>query len=115
MKKRSRSYENAKARVKGIKGFYNHLFIYLVFLVLWIVFADKILGVVKDNVANSDVGFNEWAKVNYWINPLIWGVVVLFHGVYVFGFKSSFFRKWEAKKLQEYMDEEAAKSNQQYE
>lgn len=109
------SYNKAQKQVKRIKGFYNHLFIYIVFLVLWILFAGRFFGILRDSIANTDVGFDRWSNINFWLNPLIWGVVVLFHRLFVFGFKSNFFKKWEDRKLREFMDEESTKSNNQYE
>lgn len=111
MKKETNSYHLAKAQVKRIKGFYNHLFIYIVFLVLWILFSGRFFGLIRDSIGTTDVGFNRWADINFWLNPLIWGVIVLIHGLFVFGFKSTFFKKWEDRKLQEFIDEESSKSN----
>ncbi|NNC69651.1 MAG: 2TM domain-containing protein [Flavobacteriaceae bacterium] len=115
MKQIDNSYEKARAQVKRLKGFYNHLFIYVIFLIVWFLFAENILGLLRDSVGHSDAGFYRWAGVNLWLNPLIWGVIVLIHGVYVFGFKPSFFKNWEERKIEEYMNEERTESNNRYE
>ena len=109
------SYERAKARVKSIKSFYNHLLIYIIFLVLWIIFAGKFFGLLENSIGNGNEGFLRWANVNFWLNPLIWGVVVLIHGIFVFGLKSSIFRNWEERKIQEFMNEDVTEKRNRYE
>ena len=115
MKKTNNSYEKARAQVKRIKGFYNHLFIYILFLVLWFVFAGKFFGFIGASIGDADDGFFEWANINLWLNPLIWGVIVLVHGAFVFGSRLSLLRNWEERKLQEFMDEESRPTKNQYE
>lgn len=104
------SYDKAIKHVNRIKGFYNHLFIYIIFLVFWIIFAGKFFGLLGDRYINPDKGFLDWVNINMWLNPLIWGIILLIHGLYVFCFKFQFFKDWEDRKIQEYMDEEVSET-----
>jgi len=50
-----------------------------------------------------------------WLNPLIWGTVVLIHGIIVFGSQHSMFKHWEKRKIKKYMDEETVIEKNQWE
>lgn len=109
------AYERAQTKVKRIKGFYNHLFIYILFLVLWFALAGRFMGVIGESIGNANDGFIEWANINLWLNPLIWGLIVVIHALYVFGKTGILVRKWEDRKMQEFMNEEVEESTKRYE
>ncbi len=91
-------YERAKKRVEDEKGFYRHLFVFiLVNIVLQLFYSDMLWD------------YNWMSYTPWWVRfttPLFWGLSLLIHGIYVFnGFKFlSFFKNWEEKKIQEFMD-----------
>ena len=109
------SYEKAQAKVKRIKGFYNHLFIYVLFLILWFTLAGRFFGFIGASIGDADDGFFEWANINLWLNPLIWGVIVVIHAFFVFGTTGKRIRKWEDRKIEEFMTEEEQTPLQRYE
>ena len=89
------SYEKAKKRVEELKGFYIHLFIYLL--------VNIGLVVVNLMVSAAEVWF-------FW--PLFgWGIGIIAHGIYVFGFFGILGAKWEEKKINELMDIEEKKAH----
>lgn len=85
------SYEYAKKRVSDIKGFYTHLFIYLI--------ANGMLFSI--NFFSSP---GQWWF--YW-TTLFWGIGLLIHGVAVFVLEGPFLgRDWERRKIQKIIDGE---------
>ncbi len=90
------SYLKAKKRVKKIKGFYWHLFWYLIvngYLLINILF---VLG------EDLDAFF----QFHNFSTPIYWGIGLVFHWFGVFG-KSSFFSKeWEKRKIKEMMNKD---------
>lgn len=89
-------YELAYKRVKRIKGFYVHLFIYLLvnsFIILSKYNEDSI----------GDANFWEWQS---WNTVFFWGIGVLAHGLSVFGDNLFFGAKWEQKKIKELMNKD---------
>ena len=92
---------NAEKRVKEIKGFYFHLFLYLFFNIVWI----GILFFNNEMASYTEYGF--WGMGYGQISmALIWGVVLLFHWVLIFGKSISVSKKWEEKKMQEILNKE---------
>lgn len=93
--------EKARKRVKAIKGFYKHLTVYvLVNILLWIL-----------NIADRHKidDFFEW---NNFTTAFFWGIGLFFH--WLGTFKPNFWtgRKWEERKIQEYMDREKTRKQQ---
>lgn len=91
-------YERARKKVKDIKGFYTHLTVYL------LVNAGIILlrmGIFQGGLVNLEVP--DWT---YFTTPFFWGIGLAFHGLYVFQHKFSFFKRWEERKIKEYMDKD---------
>jgi len=86
-----KSYERAKNRLRAVKGFYRDLISYIVVnIVLFII-----------NLVFSPG--NWWFL---WI-LLFWGIAIMWHFLGVFVFKNKIFgRKWEEKKIKEYMEDE---------
>lgn len=87
-------YERAKIRVKEIKGFYVHLFMYICVMAF--------LAFINLKYSPDHLWF-------YW--PMLgWGIGVFFNGLkaYDFTFMS---KDWEERKIREYMDNEKKNQN----
>lgn len=85
-------YIKAKKRVKDIKGFYVHLFIYLLTMPV-------IIGVNLVFVPSF-----HW----FWFSVFGWGVGLFFHWLGVFGFnKIGLGKDWEERKIREFMNEKS--------
>lgn len=79
-------YEEAKARVAQLRGFYSHLASYVLVNVMLFVI----------NVVSSP---GRWWF--YWVT-VFWGLGLLAHGVSVF--TNAFGHDWEQRKIQQYVD-----------
>ncbi|GAA0872291.1 2TM domain-containing protein [Gangjinia marincola] len=98
MKKEESKYIKAKKRVKEIRDFYGHIMLYVVVCSAYIIFN---LGYL-DNGRISQY-FPWWTVFTM---PLGWGIGVTVHGLSVFVFKGSPLKKWEERKIKEFMDQE---------
>jgi len=108
-------YEKAVKHVKKIKGFYKHVLIYFIINIILIgIKRIPILYVVNDN-QNADQVFLDWMDVNIWSTPILWGIALLIHGLYVYRFKFPFFRSWEERKIKELMEKESSKETSKWE
>lgn len=94
-------YLKAKERIKKLKGFYIHLSVYIIVntVLLMLIYS----------------GYN--IKINFWqlgsfFTPLGWGVGLAIHALVVFGPNLSFLKRWEEKKLDQFINEEQHNNNQ---
>jgi len=88
--KEEQKYFKAKKRVNDIKGFYVHLFIYLI--TIQIIITVNLMFVPSFH----------W----FWFSVLGWGMGLFFHWLGVFGFqKLGLGKDWEEKKIKEFMNE----------
>lgn len=96
-------YRRAQKRVKDIKGFYWHLFWYLLVNIIS-TFGSMIVsflmgGKVADGIWNFS-GFSLW---------IFWGIGLGVHWLQVFGKHIVFSKDWEERKIKEYMEEDEQK------
>lgn len=96
-------YELAKKRVAQIKGFYSHLTIYLVINTLLLLNA---IGVFNGSL--DALYMPHWG---YFTTPIFWGIALLFHGLNTFGYNITPIRKWEERKIQQYIEREENEPN----
>ncbi|WP_269227610.1 2TM domain-containing protein [Flavobacterium eburneipallidum] len=89
-------YFFAQKKVKSIKGFYSHLFFYLV-----------INAIITIQIyLRTGSGFWDWEN---FYTPLFWGIGLLAHGLSVFGQNLFFGQNWEERKIREFMNKEKNK------
>lgn len=95
-----KKYERAKKQIDNEKGWYSHLFAYIVFCTIEQLFY---AGIFDDGVYTSYIPF--WARL---ITPILWGIGLFIHWLFVFkGLRfNAFYKKWEARKIKKYMEEE---------
>jgi hypothetical protein len=83
-------YQRAKKQVEEIKGFYGHLISFVLVMV----------GLLFINLRYSP-------QYLWFFWPLLgWGIGLLFHGMKAFNYTPFLGKKWEEKKLKEFMDQE---------
>ncbi len=83
------AYYKAEKRLKQIKGFYAHLLWYIVINIILIVL-----------IVNNDGSLSELGTYS---TAFFWGIGIAFHAIGVFGKNFIFSKKWEERKIQEYM------------
>jgi len=102
----------AQKRVEDIKKFYRHLRVYIVINILLLIVKYRALDFLTDK-GFQDQGFLDWFQWNFLSTPVIWGIGLIVHALYVFKFdakplkelKPKFLKDWEARQIQKYMDE----------
>ena len=90
-------YLQAKKRVEKIKGFYSHLFWYLVVNAF-------IAFMILKNSDPEDLTF--WT----FSTAIFWGIGLAFHAFSVFGKNVLFGRDWEKRKVEEFMRDEESQN-----
>ncbi|SNZ00516.1 2TM domain-containing protein [Flagellimonas pacifica] len=102
----SDKYEKAKKRVKELKGFYNHLKIFII--------VNGVLYLLKSGWLTSFMpkGFPTESYYFDWIhsNLILWGLIVAVHALILFRHKFPFLKKWEERQIQKYMDQDSEES-----
>lgn len=86
-------YKNAERKVKRLKSFYTHLFIYTAVNIFIM-----IMNYVKLPPGTS---FWSWQIL---VTPLFWGMALLGHAISVFLPSRIFGKEWEEKKINELMN-----------
>lgn len=108
-------YNEAVKHVKKIRGFHRHVIVYIVINIVIIALGWKLAQFVLNKTPNPEQGFVDWMHINIWSTPVLWGIGLLIHGLYVYRFKFSFFKKWEERKIKEFMKEDSSIENSKWE
>lgn len=88
-------YEAAKRQVKKIRGFYIHLAIYIFLNIMFFV-----VGTWEEGLLAGMQDLSNYATAFFW------GIGLLAHGAGVFAPDIFFGRRWEEKKIREFMEKE---------
>ncbi|KAF2328832.1 2TM domain-containing protein [Flavobacterium ginsenosidimutans] len=99
------SYNAAYKKVKKIKGFYSHLKVYI------IVNAIIIVSSLSRDHLTEGIDFSGLSEWHTYSTAFFWGIGLLAHGLSVFGSNLFFSEDWEQKKIQKYMEKDAANKN----
>ena len=104
--------KKAQKKVENIKNFYRHLRVYMVInIILFFLIYGAMDFFGKNSFQNQ--GFINWYLWNLIGTPVLWGIGLLFHALYVFGLKSrtlselkpKFLKDWEERQIKKYMEE----------
>ncbi len=96
-------YERAKRQVNALKGFYNHLKIFVFLNGLFYLGKSGLLDALLPEELRFPSYYYSWVD----LNTLIWGGILLVHFVVVFHNKLPFLKKWEERQIQKYMEEDS--------
>ncbi|MGB0891405.1 MAG: 2TM domain-containing protein [Flavobacteriaceae bacterium] len=96
----SEKYIRAQKRVEEIKQFYKHLMVYLVINFFFIG-----RRIYKDVVYRDDTLIEALFDMSNYRFFFWWGVILVLHGLKVFGTQNLFSKDWEDRKIKEYMNE----------
>lgn len=97
--KKSLAYLKAKKKVEVLKHFYAHLAVFIVLNSLIILVSANVFGGEK-------VDFTRWSV---YFTLFFWGIGLVSHALYVcfeLYARNSFLKKWEQKKIKEFLEEE---------
>ncbi len=89
------AYLRAKKRVDKIKGFYWHLFWYVVVNIF-------LLSMIYARLGKSET---IW-QYRHFSTAFFWGIGLLFHFLGTFGTNVLFGKEWEKKQIEKYMDKD---------
>jgi hypothetical protein len=93
-------YVRVRKQVENEKMWYSHLFIYILVNILLQLFYE---GVFDDGEFTQYIPW--WVR---YTTPFFWGLNVFVHWLYAFKKVrfTNFYKKWEERKIREYMEEE---------
>ncbi|AWI26049.1 2TM domain-containing protein [Flavobacterium pallidum] len=94
------NYAYAEKKVKRIKGFYVHFFVYIVINLA------ALAAVYYEVKTSADF----WKLKNFWM-ALSWGIGLAAHALSVFGPHLLFGPKWEENKIRQIIDKERKSQN----
>ncbi|MDJ0646253.1 MAG: 2TM domain-containing protein [Flavobacteriaceae bacterium] len=103
-RQKSDSYLKAKKRVDEIKGFYMHLIVYI--LVNLFISISIIIGNLNSGESLADI-LSSFGVYSVW---LFWGIGIFFHAIGVLKTNVFFGKKWEERKIKQYMGEDKEQS-----
>jgi len=111
--KQSPQFVKARKRVDNIKKFYKHLTVFIVINSVLLIAKFKLFDFFTQQGV-QDQGFYDWLNWNIIGTPVVWGIGLLLHGIYVFrmnsrplkDFRPRFVKNWEMKKMEEFLREE---------
>jgi hypothetical protein len=98
-------YENAKKRVDKIKAFHKHIKVYLLVNILLFILNSRLVDFLARDREISDIEFLNWLDWNMLSTPILWGIGLIIHGLYVFKPKLKFVKDWEERQIRKYMNE----------
>ena len=88
-------YARAKKQVKKMRGFYSHLLVYVVVNIM----------IVIINIQDLEPGESYFQYKNFF-TLFFWGIGLAIHGLTVFLPGIVLGKKWEERKIKEFMDNE---------
>ncbi|MEE6127036.1 2TM domain-containing protein [Chryseobacterium arthrosphaerae] len=88
-------YQRAKRQVERLRGFYVHLFIYILVNLM----------IVYYNYSHLKPGESYFQFKNFF-TATFWGIGIVAHAAVVFLSRSDYLRNWEEKKIRELMEKE---------
>ncbi len=99
-------YDRARKKIEDIKGFYNHLMVYIVVNIMLLVFRKNISFFIVNPEVLEDTSVLNWIDWNVYGTPILWGIGLAIHGFCVFGNVPFLGKGWEERKIKEFMQDE---------
>lgn len=97
-------YERARKKVDAIKGFHSHLKAFIIINLFILLIRANFLSLFR--IDSFDPQFERWLDWNVWGTFVIWGIALLLHGIYVYRFNFGFIKRWEERKIREYLNQQ---------
>ncbi len=96
----------AKKRVAEIRGFYNHLAVYLIVNIALFLLRDKMTFVLLGKRVFGNPEFLDNINWDTYGTPIVWGIALLLHAVSVFGKPYVLGRGWEERQIRKYLEKD---------
>lgn len=103
--------EAARKRVKEIKSFHAHVVGYIVINIFIVVLKFELVDYLSSQNPELAPEFYHWIDINVLLTPLLWGIGLLIHGLYVYRHKFTFLKTWEERQIKKILEEEEANLN----
>ena len=103
-------YERAKLKVASIRGFYNHVVVYIIINVLLFLLRDKFTVVLISKNAIGDANFLDWINWNVYGTSIVWGGILVIHAIKTFSNFTLMLAKWEQRQIEKYVKEDLKES-----
>lgn len=94
--------EAAYKRVQELKGYYRHIGIFVIVNGTLLLLKLGVLTSFLPETFPKESYYYDWINANI----LIWGVILAVHSIIVLRHRFTFFKKWEERQIQKYMDED---------
>ena len=91
---------NAEKKVKDLKGFYIHLTVYILAIIIIVAMNVMIRIWEGESLYEAVVNFGTF------IIPFFWGIGLLFHAVKVFDYHPFLGKDWEARQISKYIEKD---------
>ncbi|NHF59454.1 2TM domain-containing protein [Flavobacteriaceae bacterium TP-CH-4] len=99
-------YERAQKRVAELRGFYNHLTVYILVNAALLILREKFTIILISKEALGNPEFLDWLNWNTYGTSIVWGIALCIHALRTFSGISFFGRKWEERQIRRFMEEE---------
>ncbi|MBC8753849.1 2TM domain-containing protein [Kordia sp. YSTF-M3] len=97
---RSEAYMRVQKKVDNLKGFYIHLFVYLIINSIFLYIK------VTENMDKGDTFLEALLDSDNFGLWILWGIGLVLHGINVFITNGKFGQDWEERKIKEFMSED---------
>ncbi|MEM1256999.1 MAG: 2TM domain-containing protein [Bacteroidota bacterium] len=94
--------ELAKKRVAEYKGFFRHLKVFIFINGLFYLFKTGWLESIMPEGFPQEAYYFDWVD----LNVIIWGVILIVHGLTLYRHRLTFLKKWEDRQIRKYMDQD---------
>ena len=95
-------YQRAKRKVNALKGFYNHVKIFVLINGLLYLGRSGVLDFFAADGTSLPSYYFAWLDLNI----LVWGGALVIHGIIVYHNKLPWLKNWEARQIQKFMEED---------
>lgn len=109
MESQSIYLKRARRRVEVLKGFYSHLWVFLIVNLVLFVVRGRVLEFFTNT--STETNFLDWMDWNILAVPFFWGIGLLYHAAKVFQYKFKFVKNWEEKQLRKFMREDDSQTD----
>ncbi len=98
--------KRAKQRVERIKSFYNHVVVFVLINGVLLLLKDEITIAIFGEEGLSIPKLMDWVNWNLYI----WMGILTIHALIAFGKRPSFMRKWEARQINKYIEQDKSET-----